>query len=420
MLLLFTFMYIFNFIVIEKIPILKSGIIVGIVLIIKFLLDNKYRYEVIQILKLKVLVRVLCFLLFLIIYSVFIVIIKSTYDFSIVKTFFNQGIFIIIGIFLYALFKNKNKEHEILKYIIYVFFIQSIIQLISFISNDVNEILNVFRPENIVAIGTERYSGIRGLAVSSYGFFALGCGYAIVYILIFDKWDDLFNDNIYVKIFMLISMIFGGLSAARSSIIGIILGVVLFFIKKFLEGKLNYINKNKSYKLKNLCIFYFFTLIIFIIYIFLSNIDIGEELIYRFEKYKRFVFEMFYNIANEGSADISSLNKLFGEMYFEVESDTFFLGDGRYMNEIGTGYYMGTDAGYMRNILFFGVVGFAFLFIHQIICLNFNKKNRLLSIMILLCILILHIKGDILGFSIICQSMIILIYINSIYIRNIE
>ena len=99
-------------------------------------------------------------------------------------------------------------------------------------------------------------------------------------------------------------------------------------------------------------------------------------------------------------------------MYFPVEEKTFLIGDGKYTNEDGS-YYMYTDAGYMRNILYFGILGFIFLFLYQISFFIWDYKNLFINFIILIYILIMHVKGDVLAFSIILQNMLLINFIYS-------
>jgi len=56
-----------------------------------------------------------------------------------------------------------------------------------------------------------------------------------------------------------------------------------------------------------------------------------------------------------------SADKLVYDMYFWPGDATFFFGDGRYTNLNGS-YYMNTDAGFMRIVLYFGTIGAALVY----------------------------------------------------------
>lgn len=405
MLFFLTFMYIFNFIPFMNMPIIKSNMIVAIILFIKVLTNRNYRKSLCYVLKQNYIKNILLVLLYIICYSIFITSVMGEYDFTIIKTFINQFISLIIGCMIYSLYKFYNKEEYIIDYLIYCFFLQSVIQIGCFFSLEFNDLISIFRPESVTEIGKERYAGIRGLAMSTYGFFSLACAYAIIYILFFKNWNEFLNGKTLIKLLILVVLIFGGLSSARSSIIGLLIGILLLIIDKFTKLEIKFKIK---YSLKYILFIQLIILIVFVLLIFNKDANISSDIIYKINRFKEFVFEMFYNLSSSNELKVSSLNTLFNDMYFYIDEETFIFGDGRYIDTMG-GYYMNTDAGYMRNILFFGIIGFIFLLIYQLMFLKLGKKNKLLALCLISCILILHIKGDILGFSIISQSILILI-----------
>ena len=79
---------------------------------------------------------------------------------------------------------------------------------------------------------------------------------------------------------------------------------------------------------------------------------------------------MFFNFFENGSIGTSS-SEVLQTMYFQVSEKTFFLGDGYWINPNGFGYYMGTDAGYMRHILYYGL--FPSLFLYLLYIYGFYK-----------------------------------------------
>jgi hypothetical protein len=76
-----------------------------------------------------------------------------------------------------------------------------------------------------------------------------------------------------------------------------------------------------------------------------------------------FAFEFYYNYEEEGVVSTESSDALVGH-YFAIPYETVLYGDGRYLAETG-GYYKGTDAGYMRIVLYGGIFFFLSLVIYQ-------------------------------------------------------
>lgn len=96
----------------------------------------------------------------------------------------------------------------------------------------------------------------------------------------------------------------------------------------------------------------------------------------------------------------SSGDKLVYGMYFMPDDSTILLGDGRYENSDGS-YYMHTDAGYMRIILYFGVIG-AMCIYGAYLALTFfalqnlrgDKVGRYLVMSLVICFFVAEYKGD--------------------------
>jgi len=96
----------------------------------------------------------------------------------------------------------------------------------------------------------------------------------------------------------------------------------------------------------------------------------------------------------------SSGDKLVYGMYFMPDDSTILLGDGRYENVDGS-YYMHTDAGYMRIILYFGVIGAMWIYGSYLALTAFalqnlrgNKVGNYLIMALGICFFVAEYKGD--------------------------
>lgn len=413
---LLLFMYIFSFKIFSNLEVLSSSIIAGFVLSMYFIFNKTYRFNVIKILKKKKILLLFMFLVIIILYCLFISTVQMTYEYSIIRTFINQFIHLVIGVFIYSLYVSQNKEQSVLKHILYIFIIQSLIQFLSFLSPQINELLNIFRSESALIRGQLHYGRIRGLAISGQAFFGLGVGYGLVYIYYFAYWEHIFKDNIVLKFMILVLLLFGGASAARSSFVGLFLGLIYFLYKRLIKTHFK-LNSRIKIDFKKYIITLSMIIVLILLFNLLYNITMIKQ---QFEKMNRFSFQIVYNKQSTGKFTTTSTENLFKNMYFPIEEGkTLLVGDGKYNNADGS-YYKGTDAGYMRNILYFGILGFILLFFYQIKFFTWDKRKDLfLNITILIYILIMHIKGDVLGFSIIMQSILFLIYLSNIFEKNI-
>lgn len=95
----------------------------------------------------------------------------------------------------------------------------------------------------------------------------------------------------------------------------------------------------------------------------------------------------------------SSGDKLAYDMYFMPDFDTLIFGDGKYLNGDGS-YYMHTDAGYMRGMLYFGVIGLVFLYgVYILLCLwgiycSSEVYKKYMCEVMLLLLFLEEYKGD--------------------------
>lgn len=414
--LLILFMYIFSFPLFKNINQTGSNFVIGILLVLYFMCSKKYRIIVLKTLKKKYVVRIFIFLTTLTLYSLTIPTFLETYDYSIMVSFISHYAIIIIGIFIFSFYEFKNKITNIPYDLVKVFVIQGVIQVISFSFPNVNIFLNNFRTESAINLGQIGfYEGTRGLALSGQAFFGLGVGFGLVFILFFKAWYVISPKYPYLKFLYLIILIFGAISAARMSLVGLVIGIIYFFVEKIEKIKHIYLSKNKisSSLLGILFSIPIFSLVITIVYQYIKN---NKSILEIWNSFTNYAFELFEGFFESGNLSTTSTDILFNKMYFPIkDSWTFLIGDGIYTNIDGS-YYMHTDAGYMRNILFFGIVGLILLFLYQMTFLIFtNKENILLNFSILIYILIIHIKGEALGFSTMLQSMLL---VNMLYYKN--
>ena len=340
-------------------------------------------------------------------YGLFVSTVHQTYEYSFVVTFISQLINLGIGLLVFSLYIKKSKENVIIRHLIYIFIAQSTIQFISFVSPEINELLNFFRNENAISIGQEGYGNLRGLSISGSAFFGLGAVYGLIYIVYIINWDKLFKNNKLLKIAFFILLIFGGLSAARTSLVGILFGVLYLIIKRLFVEKYVFKYNLNIKPLKTITS----VLLLFSLLISLYFIGLTEQFNSQFQRFMNFAFQFVYNYLETGEVYTTSTNTLFNKMYFKISDFTLLVGDGLYTNPDGS-YYMNTDAGYMRDVLYFGIPGVIFLFIYQTTFFLWRRKKHLLqNIIIIFYILIVHIKGDVLGYLIMMQNILFLVFL---------
>jgi hypothetical protein len=124
------------------------------------------------------------------------------------------------------------------------------------------------------------------------------------------------------------------------------------------------------------------------------------------KKFLPWAVEMFQNDTG-GVLETRSSNEL-KTMYFVPSVKTALLGDGYYKNQFDpTRYYMDTDAGYMRHLLFYGFFGSILLVSLYILvfyqmfkfssALHSSPAVKLFVVFMGIYFFVAHVKGDLLG-----------------------
>lgn len=103
----------------------------------------------------------------------------------------------------------------------------------------------------------------------------------------------------------------------------------------------------------------------------------------------------FYNLITTGSFNNYSANRLLNEMIFMPEGYTLLFGDGRYVDLVTGSYYMSTDSGFMRQILFWGVGITGVMYAVWLYSLLIMKRDVPIKIMLLIMCILFEIKGEV-------------------------
>lgn len=390
MIVLFVFMYIFGFNIYGPID---STILTGLIISLYFLFNSKCLNDFVnQIFSKKVLIFILLSIL-LMLWSVITSVINQAYDFSYIKTYIHFIIVIFIGIELLVYISHKGKTDKIVNYIIICFCIQSVFQMMCYAFPVISKFFDYFRSESMIEIGLT-YNGFRGIALTKSGFFSLSSAYAVSFVLFFSKYNTI-TKKVFGKSIILLLLVVGTFFAGRTGFVGLIYAVMMKIAFSFSRKKINFsiINTGKIIVIFFLAIFLLFSL---------SKND-------KIEKLYSYVFEAFYNLFEGEGFNTASSNILI-EMYdVDLSMDTIIVGDGKYYDTIGNKkiYYQQTDVGYLRKILYFGLVG---LFLSIIIQINLlgKKLSKQEKITLFILLLILELKGEILSFNIMVGSVVLL------------
>ncbi|WP_019027517.1 hypothetical protein [Colwellia piezophila] len=323
-----------------------------------------------------------------------------------------QCIYLFLVLIPLVYLNNSNISLKtFLEFILYAFAIQSLIQLIAFISPSFLNIVQFFQPDNITE-KSENYGGIRGLALAGNVFFALASIYGLA-MMVFVYYISTFKGTLWksnVLFFLLLCL--GGMFTGRTFFIGLGFALMLYFL-------LNY-NKPSSYyiALKSLMIIILSATCFAFLFIPIELLDkIINELL-------PFVFEFIYSYLETGSFSTRSTDHLTSMLSVPLTINDFAHGQARYINIDGS-YFMHTDSGYFRQILFWGLPGLLLVIIFHLglffIPFLQNRKPiypnyKVFISTLFIYTVILQIKGEV--FAHMHFMSIIIFTISLIYIRD--
>ncbi len=326
-------------------------------------------------------------------------------DFSKLDSFVSQLFSFFVVYLLYVHYCNNNPKREnsfdfVTKIIVLAFIFQSIIILLSFFSIEIKSIVQLFQSATD-AERSEKYLGARGLALSAAQFFPLSAAFVIAQVIFSYRILQEAKPKITTLSLMVLIM-FAGSTAGRISWIGSTILLVSYLALIIKSQPMSCIK----------------TLLIVIVLTVIMSIFVPSNLFLRFENYFQYAFEFFYNYTNYGIFETKSTNIL-NNMYWSLDTHTFIFGYGRYTESNGS-TFMDTDAGFMRNMLLFGVVGSIFVVSSMLIKVFLlykyipEKKNikSVFCILILGSLLILHYKGDTIAHLVSVQTILFFILIS--------
>ncbi|MCD6703719.1 MULTISPECIES: hypothetical protein [Vibrio] len=293
------------------------------------------------------------FYLFVIGYVTFRVVFSEeiSYLLSILKSF---AIFISCLLYLSA-FGIKNIDIKIIN----VFALNAIICLIA---GSIPSLLNIvyFFKSGDIEVGFIPY---RNAFLSGSGYFGISSVYAVIIAFCtFKILSSRLNFQFFIK-FLLI--VLAGVLSGRTAFVGLFIGLLYLMVKK------------TSYAVLA-------TIMLLPLVYFLLEFDL-------FSTYSNWIFE-FVDINNGGVSlsSTSSTDALQTMYFYPSEYSTWFWGDGRYVD--GQAYYMKTDAGYMRN-LFFGGIIFSLSIIFFSFFVAYKSRNAFFLLFLFPLCLALHYKG---------------------------
>ena len=335
-------------------------------------------------------------------------IVLSTFDFSFEFIVLTQALHFIAALPVFTfLYINNVTHNKVERYFVFIFVLQTIIQVIVVNSSYLSDLIlqfNHFDPDSVIGIG----SGVRGKALSAATTYHLSMAYGICFIIYV---KDFFSAkasivNTLIGILLFVGIFFAG----RTGFVACLIGFIGFFLYRYSIGKII-----KMFK----------ALLIVIVFVSLTGVLLFlyspefYELIN--EQLLPYAFEFLYSMSDGGTAETASTNRLM-EMWNDSNFDSLELlfGSGKYSNTDGS-YYMHVDPGVLRHMLYMGVVGYLLLLVYQLMLLpvwRFKGRDLFYYSLVFLFLCIMDFKCVNIGVNKFVFSISLLLSFSSLVLKR--
>ena len=402
------FVYLFLYIFSLQLPVVKtSSLLLVILLPLRFLFCRGCFGIVKQIFGNRYVVKLFVIYLVIIFYSILMTTLHQQMDFTLLPTLFNLILHLIIGIFLVGFLIYKRYDFsDILHILISLFVVQAIIELVAFFSPALRSFVQIFQGADSAELASQ-FAGRRGLALAGTVFFGLAALYGMVFLFFVKKIIDS-RKFVFKDVLCGLLLLVGGFFIGRTFYIGVGMAGIYYLCSPFPF-------RTKLIVIMKVLIFVFLLAVIAWSLLPLEiQMKVFNLLLY--------ALEFLFNYLAYGSLSTTSSTNLFDNMYFPMSLSTFFFGDGLYTSLTG-GYYMHTDAGYMRNILYMGVGGLLILMLADVFLLFGHKALRKgetlkLGIFLYLYMAVIHIKGEVFGYLLMLHCFLFIYYLSYLFIKQ--
>ena len=342
-------------------------------------------------------------IILLVLYSAFSNIINLTRDYTFIYTYvlfileYSLGCFVFI--FFFKQLEGETKKDSLFIYfdaLIIIGLIQSVlIYLMLFVPSFRELSFSLINDESRLDL-SEKYGGFRGLGYASSVTYDFSVFQSLLLMIIPFATQTANSSKKFILYGIAYFLILGTVFiSGRSGLLGFVLSILIYFYSSFKINS-NSISINNNF-FRILKVVGFVLIILVIYYVYFIPL---ETKFYIEDTIVPFAFEFIINFIDSGQASTKSSDILFN-MYFPIDNSTLFWGDGYYESPSGRGFYMATDAGYMRQVLYYGVFGSALLYGLYLLMLKnvFNSRYatefKALFLLIIAYMFIVQYKGDI-------------------------
>ena len=343
---------------------------------------------------------------------------RFTFDFGILESFIVQ-LFLLLSILYVSPYiigeSRDNVFNKVSEIVILTFALQAVIHLTGFFNSGFGEFISNMKPESLREAVDVRGQGFRVFSLTGNPYFALPAGYGVAFILFFRLLFTSYSSWLFSgfkRYILFLFLVVGAVLSGRTGFTGLFCALAMALLMKSHGGVLKIFRVAKSSII---------TVALLGIVVFTASAILPARQLNVIEhEVLPFAFEFLYNYDKSGEFSTISTDYLTENMYFKIPEETLASGDGRYHGSDGT-YYKSTDAGYMRQILFGGIIYLLILIAYQLLYfytpMKIALKKRfegglndfLCWLTLLIHIFVLNYKGEAIGTMQIMQCLLLLL-----------
>lgn len=324
--------------------------------------------------------RILAWTLLALLFCIFFPIVHNTNDYSYVNVILGIYRRALVCIFLFLLVSKKYQRNEVVEEFMMYYSLATMMYVFS-------TVLFIFFPavksfwiafiqmgkKQQDLLGSYGYAGRFGWAGFSGFRNTIDCTLSIVFLTYLFAYKRLSPLRYVIYAFIVfIGNMFYGRSGLLASVLCVVTGLVLY---------------------KKIRIRLIFEMMITLT-LGIVLLSFLREHFPSINEWVRWATTPFVNFIKTGSFNNYSANRLLNEMIFIPSRKTMLIGDGLYTDPVSGHAYMRTDSGFMRQILFWGVLVTSTTYFAWLMSLLHMKRDLAFKILLIIMCILFEIKGE--------------------------
>ncbi|MGR5456004.1 hypothetical protein [Vibrio alfacsensis] len=293
-----------------------------------------------------------------------------------------QSIIIFLFVHLGIRDEDLTDKNFFAKTITFAFVLQAVVSILAYSFDPVARIVHLTYTQDTIQRLYENYDGLRGLALTGSPAWGISIGYALTFL--FATKYYLIDNKFKLKHSLVFLLLFvGAFFSGRSAFLGLI---IAFFYFSVCGGK----NRSKVFSL------------IFILFVLpLTAVTIMYwDIVYNLANVSfHYVFEPFLNLYWHGEFKSASTDRLMHMWQVDITEKEIIYGTGYFEDIYYGGHYREVDPGYLRNVLYGGLVWFIIICIYQFFPFFFLKKSKSFCFVLVIIMFVLEFKAMTIGFN---------------------